>query len=192
MSLEDEKSNLRQQALARRAACDPSLGAAMAAHLMREAPPPAGAIVAGFISLPGEISSASILTALAADNFQICLPYTPKRGEPLTFRTWRPGEHLVPGRFGTMHAEGPELVPDFILIPLLAFDAAGNRLGYGGGYYDRTLAALPNAYRLGLAFADQEFENLPAGPTDIRLHAVATERGVFKFPGLGGPFHSAY
>ncbi len=153
----------------------------MALHIMRESPPPPGAIIAGFISLPGEISTAPILTALAEKNYQLCLPYTPKRGEPLTFRGWRPGEILQPGRFGTVHSEGPELLPDFILIPLLAFDAQGNRLGYGGGYYDRSLAQLPNAYRLGLAYAAQEFAAIPHGPDDIKLHAIATEREFRKF-----------
>jgi 5-formyltetrahydrofolate cyclo-ligase len=183
MDLAQEKTLLRQQALARRAACDPALGAAMAAHIMRDAPPPPDAIVAGFISLPGEISTAALLAALAAKNIALCLPFTPPRGDALQFRAWRPGAPLVPGRFGTVHPEGPDMVPDFILIPLLAFDAAGNRLGYGGGYYDRTLAAYPSAYRLGCAFAAQGFPTIPTTPTDLKLHAIATEQGVTKFVG---------
>jgi 5-formyltetrahydrofolate cyclo-ligase len=73
------------------------------------------------------------------------------------------------------------MTPDFILVPLLAFDANGNRLGYGAGYYDRTFAALPNAFRLGCAFAAQEFGEIPVGPEDVMLHAVATEDGVKRF-----------
>jgi len=181
MDISVEKSLRRQQALARRAGCDPASGAAMAAHIMRDSRPPPGAVIAGFISLPGEIATAPILTKLAEQNFSLCLPYTPQRGLPLEFRTWRPGDVLHPGRFGTMHPKGPAVVPDFILIPLLGFDAAGNRLGYGGGYYDRTLAIFPNAYRLGCAFAAQEFTTIPAGPDDIKLHAIATEKGIKKF-----------
>ncbi len=176
-----EKFLLRQQMLISRAACDPALGNALAANIMRHCPPPPGAKVAAFISLPGEISTAPILTALAARGHDICLPFTPKRGLALEFRAWRPGDILHPGRFGTVHPEGPVMVPDFILVPLLAFDAAGNRLGYGGGYYDRTLAAYPAAYRLGTAFAAQEIPYVPTTPTDIKLHAIATENGVRKF-----------
>lgn len=176
-----EKSRLRRLMLARRAACDPALGATLAANIMRHCPPPLGAKVALFISLPGEISTAPILEALAASGHEICLPYTPKRGLALEFRAWRPGEALTPGRFGTVHPTGPLMVPDFILVPLLAFDATGNRLGYGGGYYDRTLAAHPAAFRLGTSFAAQETSRVPTSPTDIKLHAIATEQGVRKF-----------
>ncbi len=181
MDLAAAKSAARQTALARRALCDPALGEAMAANILSYCPPASGAIVAAFISLPGEISTASILTSLHAHNFDICLPVTPRRGEPLTFRHWRPGDAMVAGRMGTQHTNGAEMVPDFILVPLLAFDRFGNRLGYGAGYYDRTLSVLPNAFRLGCAFAAQELDEVPAGPDDVRLHAIATEREVRRF-----------
>jgi 5-formyltetrahydrofolate cyclo-ligase len=75
------------------------------------------------------------------------------------------------------------LAPDFLLVPLLAFDRAGRRLGYGAGYYDRTLAALPGRPAIGCAYAVQEVEAVPAGPQDARLDAVATERGVIVCEG---------
>ncbi|HQT63389.1 MAG: 5-formyltetrahydrofolate cyclo-ligase [Acidocella sp. 20-57-95] len=181
MSMEAAKAAARQTALARRALCNPALGEAMAANILAYCPPASSAIVAAFISLPGEISTAPILAALHEKNFDICLPVTPRRGEPLTFRQWRPGDVMVAGRMGTQHTEGAEMVPDFILVPLLAFDRFGNRLGYGAGYYDRTLTQLPNAYRLGCAFAAQELDDVPAGPNDVRLHAIATEREVRRF-----------
>jgi 5-formyltetrahydrofolate cyclo-ligase len=178
--LDAEKSAARQAALAKRAAGDPSAGPALAAQVLRHCPPPPGAIVAGFWPLPGEIDTVPLLHALAAGGWSLCLPVTPKRGLPLTFRAWQPGETLVPGRFGTQHPTGREQKPDFILVPLLAFDAAGNRLGYGGGYYDRSFASLPNAYRLGCAFAAQQIEQVPTGPNDIKLNAIATESSVIR------------
>jgi 5-formyltetrahydrofolate cyclo-ligase len=85
---------------------------------------------------------------------------------------------MVSERFGTFRPDGPIAVPDFVLVPLLAFDRRGYRVGYGAGYYDRTLAALPGRFRLGVAYAASELDEVPAGPYDEKLDAVATERGV--------------
>ena len=93
----------------------------------------------------------------------------------------RPNAALLVGRFGTRHTEGKQMTPDFILVPLLAFDATGNRLGFGAGYYDRTLAEHPSAFRLGCAFAAQEFKQIPTTHTDIKLHAIASELGIRRF-----------
>ncbi len=176
-----EKSAARQAAMARRAAGDPAAGAALAAQVLRHCPPPPGAIIAGFWPLQGEIDTRPLMNALATAGWPICLPVTPKRGFPLTFRAWKPGEPLIPGRFDTKHPTGEEeQKPDFILVPLLAFDAAGNRLGYGGGYYDRTFATLPNAFRLGCAFSAQQTEKVPTGPDDVKLNAVATELALIR------------
>lgn len=175
------KRAAREAALVARAACDPALGARVAAHILRDCPPPAGAVVSGVWPLPGEIDLRPLLEALHGRGHGIVLPVTPPRGQPLTFRRWRPGDVLVPERFGTMAPMGEPAVPDFLLVPLLAFDRRGYRLGYGGGYYDRTLAALPNRFALGFAFAAQEVDIVPVGPTDVRLDAVATERGIIRF-----------
>ena len=88
---------------------------------------------------------------------------------------------MICERFSTFRPDGPVVVPDFLLVPLLAFDAAGRRLGYGGGYYDRTLALLPHAVSVGCAYAAQQLDEVPAGEYDARLHAVATERAVHVF-----------
>jgi 5-formyltetrahydrofolate cyclo-ligase len=180
MPLAAEKAGLRQAALAARQNCDPVLGESLAKNVMRQAPPPPGAIIAGFWPLPGEIDILPLLHALAEGGWPLCLPVTPRRGFPLTFRTWKPGDPLTPGRFNTRHPTGPETVPDYILVPLLAFDRAGNRLGYGGGYYDRTLAQLPTAFRLGCAFSAQEMPRIPTGPEDVTLHAIATEKETIR------------
>ncbi|MGC8526945.1 5-formyltetrahydrofolate cyclo-ligase [Acidiphilium sp.] len=174
------KAAARQAALDRRDGLDPALGARLAAVVLEQCPPPAGAVVSGFWPIGAEIDIRPLLAELEARGHAIGLPVTPRRGLPLTFRRWRRGAALVPGRFGTSHPEGEEVVPDFVLVPLLAFDRRGNRLGYGAGYYDRTLAGLPDAFRLGCAYASQEVDEVPVGPQDARLHAVATERGVVR------------
>ena len=125
-----------------------------------------------------EIDIRPLLVALHERGHPIVLPETPKRGNPLIFRLWQPGAVMVPERFGTSRPDGEVRPPDFLLVPLLAFDRRGYRVGYGAGYYDRTLAALPGRFRLGVAYAAQELDAVPAGSYDERLDAVATERGV--------------
>jgi 5-formyltetrahydrofolate cyclo-ligase len=161
-----------------RASCDPALGGALAAGLLAAAPPPPGAVIGGFWPLAGEIDPRPLLVALHARGHRIGLPQTPPPGEALRFRRWQPGAPLIRGRFGTLYPEGEEVVPQWLAVPLLAFDRAGRRLGYGGGYYDRTLARLRGAVAVGCAFACQQVDFVPAGEYDVRLFAVATERGV--------------
>ena len=181
--LHELKAEARRVALARRATMDPVLGARLAEHVLGHAPPPAGAAVAGFWPMGAEIDVRPLLHALHARGHALALPVTPKRGQPLGFRRWRPGDALARGPMGTSQPvpEAEALTPDWLLVPLLAFDGAGNRLGYGGGYYDRTLAALPAAHRMGCAYTCQRLDEVPAGPEDVRLHAVATEEGVTRF-----------
>jgi 5-formyltetrahydrofolate cyclo-ligase len=178
---EAEKRLARERALRARAACDPAWGADLARHVLAELPPPAGAIVSGFWPLPGEIDIRALLWALHDRGHTVLLPQTPPRGAPLIFRHWRPNAEMVRERFGTHRPTGEIGVPDILFMPLVAFDHLGRRLGYGGGYYDRTLAGLPNAVAIGCAFAAQELDAVPEGEYDARLHAVATERGVRRF-----------
>ena len=176
------KKAAREAASLARLGGDSAWGMRLAGHVLWRCPPPPGSAVAGFWPLPGEVDLRPLLLALAGRGHRILLPETTPRGECLRFRRWRPGAALVPGRWGTLHPEGEEAEPDFVLVPLLAWDGAGRRLGYGGGYYDRTLAALPGRFRLGCAFACQKVEEVPAGPDDALLDAVATEQGVTMFP----------
>jgi 5-formyltetrahydrofolate cyclo-ligase len=162
--------------LAARKRWDPvASGAAIAATVLRACRPPAGAVVSGYWPIADELDIRPLLTALHNGGHPIVLPVTPKRGNPLTFRVWRPGDVLEPEPFGTFRPVGEERVPDFLLVPLLAFDRRGYRVGYGAGFYDRTLAGLPRRLALGVAFATQEVDEVPAGPTDIPLKAIATE-----------------
>ena len=175
----EAKRTVRQHMLAEREAWDPApAGAALAGHVLREMPPPMGAAVSGFWPMGQEIDIRPLLVALYERGHPILLPETPKRGNPLIFRFWHPGAIMLPERFGTSRPDGEVGVPDFLLVPLLAFDRRGYRIGYGAGYYDRTLAGLRGRFRLGVAYAAQELEEVPAGPYDEKLDAVATERGV--------------
>jgi len=140
---------------------------------------PAGQIVAVYRAIGSEIDADALSMALIRLDRQLCLPVVVERDAPMSFRRWSPGEPLeldaagVPAPFPLAEA----VAPDLIVTPLLAFDARGGRLGQGGGYYDRTFAALPDALRIGFAYAGQEVENLPLEPHDIRLHGVLTETG---------------
>jgi len=179
--MDDLKQALRQAMLTACAIFDPALGARLAEHVLRDALPLPGQSVAGFWPMGAEIDIRYLLHALHARGHPILLPVTPPRGQPLAFRRWRPGDTLQPERFGTVRPVGEPGVPDLLLVPLLAWDGQGRRLGYGGGYYDRTLAALPGRRAIGCAYAAQRVAEVPAGPHDMPLDAVATENDVTLF-----------
>jgi 5-formyltetrahydrofolate cyclo-ligase len=119
------------------------------------------------------------MLALVGRGHVVVLPETPLRGEALRFHRWRPGRELIPGRFGTLHPECDLVAPDVLLVPLLGFDRLGHRLGYGAGYYDRTLEGLPGRRTIGCGFAVQVVERVPVETHDRRLDVIATEVGVF-------------
>ncbi len=179
-TLDELKQAMRQAALARRAQCDPACSAQLAAHVQAAGLIPPGAAVSGFWPMGEEIDIRPLLHALEAAGHVVALPVTPPRGRPLTFHRWRPGATLRPERFGTVTVDGEPVVPEVLLVPLLVFDRQGRRLGYGGGYYDRTLANMPGVRTIGCAFAVQEVEAVPVGPNDVTLDAIATERGVIQ------------
>jgi 5-formyltetrahydrofolate cyclo-ligase len=103
---------------------------------------------------------------------------------PLQFRHWREGEPLYPGGFGTLVPDelASVLQPDLVIIPLLGFDKTGTRLGFGKGYYDRTIAVMDKRPTLvGYAFAAQELDSIPREPHDVPLDYLVTEAGVRQF-----------
>ena len=173
----DPKLAMRAEAYRRRKACDPAWGAALAEHVLARCPPGPGEVVAGFWPMDQEIDIRPLLIELSSRG-PLVLPVTPRRGHPLSFRLWSPGERMEPEPFGTWRPVGAEMTPDYLLVPLLAWDDKGGRLGYGLGFYDRTLAALPNRRLIGCAYAAQQVDCVPMEAHDIRMDAIATERGV--------------
>ncbi len=172
------KQQQRAAAIAARAGQDPALGTHLAGRLLAGWRFRPRSVIAGFWPLAGEIDIRPLLLALAGRGNSIVLPVTPARGNPLSFQRWRPGDVLIRERFGTVRPAGEPMAPDLLLVPLLAFDGGCRRLGYGGGFYDRTLAGLPGHTAIGCAFAAQRVDCVAAEAHDIPLHAVATERGL--------------
>ena len=142
-----------------------------------------GTVVGGYHALPEEADPALLLARLVETGCAIAFPRVTGKGQALEFHHVPDGEVMAPGAFGIHEPlDGwPRVTPTALLVPLLAFDAAGHRLGYGGGFYDRTLALL-NVPAIGVAYAGQEAASLPHAEHDMRLDAVLTERGLTRFP----------
>jgi 5-formyltetrahydrofolate cyclo-ligase len=151
-------------------------------HLLQAIGPARGRIIAGYMPIRTEIDPLPAMAALHASGARICVPVIAGAGRPLDFREWMPDCTLVEGPFKAMvPADGDWLTPDTLIVPLVGFDAALNRLGYGGGFYDRTLARLRSAGQaeaIGYAFSAQELPALPVEPTDQPLDALVTETGM--------------
>ncbi|MEM9762601.1 MAG: 5-formyltetrahydrofolate cyclo-ligase [Pseudomonadota bacterium] len=144
---------------------------------------PGGTVVAGYRPIRTEIDPTPAMVALHEAGCTLSVPVIQGEGKPLSFRAWTPGCREVEGPFGAVvPAEGEWLTPQVLIVPLVAFDSAGYRLGYGGGFYDRTLEGLraqdPGTRAIGFAYAAQELSALPLEPTDQRLDKVVTELGV--------------
>lgn len=190
------KRDLRAAMIAKRAAIGEGARAEASDALVRiwrrERPVPVreatgvAPTISAFWPMAEEIDIRPLLRALHEDGHPLCLPRTPKRGEPLTFHAWRPGEALERGPLGTSQpaAVAPVTEPDALIVPLLAVDSAGFRLGYGGGYYDRTLTRLRSrraVTAIGVCFDAQRVERVPTGPHDARLDFLLTERALLAF-----------
>jgi 5-formyltetrahydrofolate cyclo-ligase len=182
------KIELRKQAREKRKAlAHPGIGAALAAHapalnLSR------GMIVGGYHALPQEADPALLLKALVERGCHIAFPRMVAKDLPLEFHRIPDGEVLKPGLFGVHEpaAHWPAVMPHLLLVPLLAFDTSGHRLGYGGGFYDRTLHAFRSGSAIraiGVAYAGQETASLPHEPHDIALDGILTEQGLRLFSG---------
>lgn len=161
---------------ARRAAAEAAAQAHLVAHLQALKPRE----VAGYLPIGTEIDPVPIMAALSK-RVGISVPVVAGTGQPLRFCRWRPGIRLEEGAFGVMvPVEKYWVEPEVLIVPLLAFDDRLFRLGYGGGFYDRTLAALSPRVALGFAFSGQRMAAVPTEPTDHALDAIVTEAGVLS------------
>jgi 5-formyltetrahydrofolate cyclo-ligase len=179
LTLTDEKAALRRKALlaarASAAAYGDEAGQRVARAFLAAVPVAEGAAVSGYAPLK----------LLARRGHAIALPYVEAAGRPLLLKRWRPGEKLTAGQFGVRQpaASAETLNPDILLVPLVAFDSEGYRLGRGGGFYDRTIAELKAQRPLvtvGLAFAAQHMLRVPREPHDQRLDWIVTEEGALS------------
>jgi 5-formyltetrahydrofolate cyclo-ligase len=189
--MSEEKSAIRRDAVARRDAL-PAEDRARAAEAIAvrpfPVPVPTGAIVSGFMPLKSEISPLPLLRKLAAAGARLALPAIDRRGRPLIMRAYAIGDALASGQWGIREPtpEAAEVAPDILLVPLLAFDRSGNRIGYGAGYYDMTIAkfrAVKPVMAVGIAYAAQEIAAVPVTPRDARLDLVLTEAETIDFRG---------
>ena len=182
------KSELRKLAREKRkAAAHPDIGVALASQAAALKLPP-GAVVGGYHALPHEADPALLLQALVGQGCHIAFPRIAARDMPLEFHLVPDGEVLKPGSHGIHEPEAhwPSVMPHLLLVPLLAFDQHGHRLGYGGGFYDRTLYAYrsgPHSLRaIGVAYAAQEMDSLPVEAHDMPLDGILTETGLTLYP----------
>jgi 5-formyltetrahydrofolate cyclo-ligase len=196
MSLMTDKARLRAKFRALRDALPPTQSEAAARAVAMRALSvvlertrgldPARTPVALYAGLPGELDCLPLAQALTEQKFAILLPVAGARATPLAFRLWRPGDPLASGRFGLREPPetSPEMTPKILFAPLLAFDREGTRLGFGGGYYDATLAQLRAGGLIaagGLAFSSQRAEMIPREKHDEKLDFVVTETDLFDF-----------
>ncbi len=141
-------------------------------------------VYAAYLPIRSELSPLPLVAALLSRGIATAMPVTPEPGNPLTFYRWSPGMRLDDGPYGTKQPpeNGEYVVPDVILAPMLAFDEGCRRLGYGGGFYDRTIAGIRNSghqvIAIGIAFSGQRVDKVPTGPYDMVLDAVWTPDGV--------------
>ncbi|MBX9709603.1 MAG: 5-formyltetrahydrofolate cyclo-ligase [Xanthobacteraceae bacterium] len=186
------KIELRSEAIAQREALSAAqrkkAARAIAAHEWPVEVPP-GVCVAGFSSIRSEIDVSPLMQALSKRGAALALPVLAGQDQPLIFRRWSESARLVRGPYGIFEpsSEADEVDPDIVLVPLAAFDRAGHRIGYGGGYYDRTLERLRKLKKItaiGIGFSVQEIAQVPSSEHDVQLDLVLTENEIIDFRSL--------
>ena len=189
--IDELKTQLRKAAFAKRDAL-PAAWRQAAAETIAARPFPVaikpGIIVSGFSPLKTEINPLPLMRKLAEAGATLALPVVAGRGKPLIMRAYAFGQPLNEGVWGIREPkdDAPAVDPDVLIVPLAAFDRRGNRIGYGAGYYDMTIArlrALKPVLAIGIAYAAQEFPEVPVTARDERLDLVLTERDVIDLRG---------
>lgn len=188
------KSELRRHLLAQRAALHASdkrlADAVIVENTLSCAIPHKEAIISGYMPFRAEPDILPALATLEQRGAHLCLPVITRAGKPLSFHAWRRGAPLHPNAYGIAEPspEAPEVFPNLLLLPMLAFDRQGTRLGYGGGYYDRTLRTLreinPTLLAIGIAYDMQQRTALPRDAHDMPLDMAITEKTIYDFQGL--------
>lgn len=183
----DLKAIARKRALAQRAKAHAARGHAdeqAAALLVNFLTPVFGRIIAGYMPIQTEIDPLPAMRVLA-EHGPVAVPVVTAPAQPLRFDLWSDDAPMVKGAHGALiPAVSRPVVPDVLIVPLVAYNRAGHRLGYGGGYYDRTLAQLraeKDVFAVGLAYSGQEMPDFPVARTDAPLNAIVTEREVLTF-----------
>lgn len=191
LQVEAPKESLRAAALAKRDAL-PASERQQAAEAIAARPFPlgiaAGTIVSGFMPMRSEINPLPLMRKLAAQGAQLALPVIQGRGKPLLMRAWSFGQPLEARQWGIKEPadDAPVVEPDVLIVPLACFDRTGHRIGYGAGYFDKTIGALrakKKVTAVGIAFAAQEIGRVPATSFDEPLDLVLTEREVIDCHG---------
>jgi len=143
-----------------------------------------GDIIAGYRPIFSELDPTPLMHELHGRGMCLCVPVIAGAGQPLVFRVWTPDAPMEVGAFGAeIPVDAPEVAPGVLIAPMLAYDRALWRLGYGGGFYDRTLEglrAVGTARAYGYAYAEQEMETVPIEPTDQPLDGVVTPGGLVR------------
>ena len=193
MTLQEAKAALRDEAREWRLRVDPQAARAAARaiqrHFLDAVPLQDGQVVSAYWPLRDEIDVRPLMGALYDRGHRIALPVVVDRRSPLAFRAWRPGALLERSVFGTSvpSPAAETMQPDVLLVPALAIDDAGYRLGYGGGYYDRTIAQLRmtepaegQPLAIGVCFDCQRMAEVPHGRNDERLDWIVSESGAMR------------
>ena len=182
MTLQERKDTARKMAFAARKAAHET-GMGHAGHLSSVLAGYRGVPLAGYAQMRTEIDPTPAMEEASAHG-PVCLPVIEAASSPLKFRAWSPECVMIDGTFGARIPEsGDWITPEILIVPLVAFSRSGGRLGYGGGFYDRTLEGLrakKPTLAIGFAYVAQELEDLPLEPTDQPLDLIVTEQGIIE------------
>jgi 5-formyltetrahydrofolate cyclo-ligase len=188
----NEKADLRARMKRKRVTLQslyPRSGTQLSARFPAELLTRPGLAISGYIPIQSEIDPTALMEKLKSRGAQLCLPVVGEDDAPLSFRAWSPGDELNIGKFDVEEPlpTAKPMTPDIVLVPLLAFDKKGRRLGYGGGFYDRTLKALraadPHVCAVGIGYAAQQLPKVPTDGGDQGLDWVLTETGAISITG---------